>query len=314
MNRTFVITCLSAFLAVSASAEFEANAKRALRETATRAQARLKAAEPFGSKAITLLPVKGDDGGYFERLLTGAFVGAGRTLVVSNDEQKDERFKRILKEIRWDEAQMTLKSIDPVTLDALGRLKSTQIFVEARLDVVKRKSGRFVVELNLLAYEIATKRFIWSENLVVDEAEGQSSGIKVKLETAYNGDSSSSAAALLHTEVKQQLLDLGLVVDGAGDPDILVKLTVLRTVFDTTGAYQVFDGTLRVSAQAQGTAKRLLGEKTISARGERGLGEMAADKNLVVKLAEETGKWAKATLSPTALRVNHPDFVKSIAE
>ena len=314
MNKMMILSVVAATLAMSARAEFEADAKKALRETAVQAEAKLKAADALGKKAITLLPVKGDDAGYFENLLVGAFVNAGRTLVVSNDEAKDERFKRILGEIKWDEKQTTLKSVDPATIDALGKLKSTQVFVEARLEVTKRKNGKVAVELNLLAYEIETKKFVWSVNLAPDGQAATGLKIRAKVETTYNGKASGDAAVLLNTEVKQQLVDLGYVVDGVEKPDVVVKLVVLRTTFDSTGSYLVYDGTVQVEATAQGSEKRLLGKQVLSARGARGLGELAADKNLVVKLAEKTGTWAKETLSPAALRVKHPEFVESIAE
>ena len=314
MNKMMILSVVAATLAMSARAEFEADAKKALRETAVQAEAKLKAADALGKKAITLLPVKGDDAGYFENLLVGAFVNAGRTLVVSNDEAKDERFKRILGEIKWDEKQTTLKSVDPATIDALGKLKSTQVFVEARLEVTKRKNGKVAVELNLLAYEIETKKFVWSVNLAPDGQAATGLKIRAKVETTYNGKASGDAAVLLNTEVKQQLVDLGYVVDGVENPDVVVKLVVLRTTFDSTGSYLVYDGTVQIEATAQGSEKRLLGKQVLSARGARGLGELAADKNLVVKLAEKTGTWAKETLSPAALRVKHPEFVESIAE
>ena len=314
MNKMMILSVVAATLAMSARAEFEADAKKALRETAVQAEAKLKAADALGKKAITLLPVKGDDAGYFENLLVGAFVNAGRTLVVSNDEAKDERFKRILGEIKWDEKQTTLKSVDPATIDALGKLKSTQVFVEARLEVTKRKNGKVAVELNLLAYEIETKKFVWSVNLAPDGQAATGLKIRAKVETTYNGKASGDAAVLLNAEVKQQLVDLGYVVDGVEKPDVVVKLVVLRTTFDSTGSYLVYDGTVQVEATAQGSEKRLLGKQVLSARGARGLGELAADKNLVVKLAEKTGTWAKETLSPAALRVKHPEFVESIAE
>ena len=314
MNKMMILSVVAATLAMSARAEFEADAKKALRETAVQAEAKLKAADALGKKAITLLPVKGDDAGYFENLLVGAFVNAGRTLVVSNDEAKDERFKRILGEIKWDEKQTTLKSVDPATIDALGKLKSTQVFVEARLEVTKRKNGKVAVELNLLAYEIETKKFVWSVNLAPDGQAATGLKIRAKVETTYNGKASGDAAVLLNTEVKQQLVDLGYVVDGVEKPDVVVKLVVLRTTFDSTGSYLVYDGTVQIEATAQGSEKRLLGKQVLSARGARGLGELAADKNLIVKLAEKTGTWAKETLSPAALRVKHPEFVESIAE
>ena len=315
MNKVMILSAVAAVLTMSVCADFEADAKKALRETAALAEAKLKTADALGQKAITLLPVKGDDAGYFENLLVGAFVNAGRTLVVSNDEKKDERFKRILGEIKWDEKQTTLKSVDPTTIDALGKLKSTQVFVEAHLEVTKRKNGKVAAELNLLAYEIETKKFVWSVNLA---PEGGVSSTKpkicAKVETVYNGKASGEAAELLNTAVKQQMVDLGYVVDGAEGPDVIVKLFVQRTTFDTTGSYLVFDGTVHVTATAQGSEKRLLGKETLSARGARGLGEEAADKNLVVKLAEKTGTWFKDTLSLTALRVKHPEFIETIVE
>ena len=145
------ICAIAAMASLVSAADFDAAAKASIRKSVAAAEAQFRSAPALDGKAITLLPVKGDSDGYCERLLIGALVNAGKTCVVSNDDKKDERFRRILKEIAWDERQTTLKSIDPRTADELGHLKSTQMLIEARLDVVRHgRKRRAVAELDIL--------------------------------------------------------------------------------------------------------------------------------------------------------------------
>ena len=136
MKKRVVIFCALALISPVVASAFDAQEKEALRVVADVTEKGLRGAGELDGKAITILPIKGDQDGYFERLLIGAFVKAGKTCVVGNDEKGDVRFKRILGEIKWDERQTTLKSVDPATIDVLGRLKSTQMLIEGVLGII----------------------------------------------------------------------------------------------------------------------------------------------------------------------------------
>ena len=171
MDMKKTVCAAVALLALGASAAaFDATERDIVRKAVSAARERLRTASALDGKAVTLLPVKGDDdSGFAGQLLMTALVEAGKTCVISNDEKNDERFKRILQEIKWDERQTTLKSIDPATADELGRLKSTQILLEARFDIVRRgRKQRPVAELGLLAYSVATKQFVWAADVAAD--------------------------------------------------------------------------------------------------------------------------------------------------
>ena len=122
MKRIVAGFCALALMSPVAAVPFDAREKDALRVVAKTVEDGLRGVKELDGKAITILPVKGDRDDYFGRLMIGAFVNAGKTCVVGNDEQNDGRFQRILEEIKWDERQTTLKSVDPATI---SRTKTT---------------------------------------------------------------------------------------------------------------------------------------------------------------------------------------------
>ena len=311
MKTTNMLCTALALVSISATAAFDEADRGAVRTAVAEAKERLKAASALDGKAITLLPVKGDDGGYCERLLIGAVVDAGKTCVVSNDEKNDERFKRILSEIKWDEMQTTLKSIDPKTADELGHLKSTQILLEARLDVFRRgRKRRAVAELNLLAYEVKTKQYVWTADIAVD-ASGRvwpdPSEYNVKVSFAAAEDDAASIAGLAATVVRNQVAGYGYRVDADGIVDLELSSLFAQEVFDKSGEYRVLKGVARVRLASK-TGDGVLYEKTFEARGKRGLGMSEAIKNLSDVLSAQIKKWVDETLEPRVFFTKHRDF------
>lgn len=307
---------LAAVVFAGAALAFEPGEKGVVRKLVDDAQAAFREAALLDVKAITLLPVRGDQDGYAERLIVGALVKAGRMAVVSNDDKNDERFQRILKEIRWDAEQTRLASVDPATIDELGRLKSSQILMEARLDMATKtsrhgKPPKIVAELNILAYEIATKRYVWSENFVFEEKPeppsalpGAEKGVAVvavplavKVDISPTGESAAGIAARLDSAVRGELVSMGYKVEAEGAPDIEIAAGVASSTFDESGSYVVFEGTLRAKATLNGPEARLLGDTTIDERGLRGLGKFQADRNLADALATPFAEWLKRTVS-----------------
>ena len=99
MKKRVVAFCALALMTPVMTVAFDAKEKDALRIVADATEKGLRGAGELNGKAITILPIKGDQDGYFERLLIGVFVKAGKTCVVGNDEKGDARFRRILGEL-----------------------------------------------------------------------------------------------------------------------------------------------------------------------------------------------------------------------
>ena len=317
--KTIIASTIAATAMFACAEPFGAAEKAVLRDIARQAEAKMKEAAALEGKAVTLLPVHGDEDGYMERLLIGAVVSSGRTGVISNDEKNDERFKRILADIKWDAAQLRLSSVDPSTIDELGRLKSTQILMEARLDLTRATTNEYgeakgaSAELNLLAYAVATKQYVWNANIVKEPeapppppelpkqiASAAVAPLHVAVETKADKDA-ERVSGLVETSVRGMLAQLGYIVDGNRKPDVVVSLETSRETFDHTGGWFVYDGTLKIKANVPGAEARLLGETSIAGRGARGLGETQADRNLSDALGEQAMGWLKRTLKSDAV-------------
>ncbi len=308
------IICAVATMATLVSiAAFDDAEKSAIRKSVSAAEAKLKTAAVLDGKAITLLPVKGDSDEYCERLVIGALVNAGKTCVVSNDEKADERFKRILKEIAWDERQTTLKSIDPRTADELGHLKSTQILLEARLDVVRRGRKRMAVaELDLLAYAIKTKQYVWTAHVAVDgtgRVWPDPADFNVKIDFKGRNDA-TGVAAIAESVARNAVAGYGYRVNAEGKGDLALSATFVRETFDQSGGYLVYNGSANVRL-ASATGDGVLYEKTFTAKGARGLGAAAAERNLADAIDLQIVKWLDETIAPRAFFARHPDFAET---
>ena len=299
-----------AAVALSATAALDESERSAVRKSAAVVEAKLKTATALDGKEITLLPVKGDSDGFCERLLIGALVNAGKTCVVSNDEKNDERFARILKEIKWDEAQTTLKTIDPKTADELGHLKSTQILLEARLDVFRRGKKRIpVAELGLLAYEVKTKRYLWTATVAVDEVGASwpdPSEYNVKVSFTGIGDA-EAVAGVVGGVVRDTLAGYRYRVNGEGEVDLEVAATFAQQTFDKSGEYIVLKGVVHGTIASK-SGDGVLYEKTFEAKGKRGLGMDAAVMGLASELSAKIRKWVEETLEPRVFFEKHRDF------
>ena len=308
-----------------APAAFDSLEKQALRSAAAEVAAALRKTDGLSGKAVTLMPVRGDRDGYAERLLVGALVNAGMTVVVPNDEN-DPRFRKILQEIKWDGRQVRLGSIEPATVDELGRLRSTQVFVEAAVDLKRSAPGEnpsAEAELDILAYAIATKSYVGAANKVckaekpvapppppppsawTETAVGcKIVPVRVKISKKPRDPESEALAGRIDTAVRGALSDAGYDVSAGAEvrdtvvlADETVTLEVSRTVYDKSGEYEVHEGKVDVSVcrKARGGAV-LAGKTSVEERGARKLGPASADKDLAGKLAGPVVEWLKKTL------------------
>jgi hypothetical protein len=331
---------LAALLAAAGTARAVSFAERDTAKTAVgEAQERLAGAETLRGKAVTLLPVHGDEEGYLSELLLHAIVQSGLTAVIPNDE-RDARFRRILKEIRWDEEQTRLETVDPATIDELGHLLSTQVLLEGRLMksrlpvAVDRKgrpigwagadgAGAVEMELHLFAYEIRTKRYVWSAVVTAKEeapkpieggeaAEAEPSfrwsfeeaAVPLNVGIRMDADEGAEAEAdLVETYARGRLADEGYRVASGKDDDLTLTLGTTCEEFDRTGNYRVYEGTLTARLEARGGEARELGSASFSARGARGLGEVQAHRNLADDMEAQLAGWLRRTLNPEAIGI-----------
>lgn len=339
----WMAAALVALVAVSAARGVTPGERATARVVTEAVKARMAGAEALQGKALTLLPVRGDTDGYLDSLLLDAMVQAGLTTVIPNDE-RDVRFKRILKEIAWDEQQTRLATIDPSTIDELGHLLSTQVLLEGRLmknrlPVVPDKRGRptgwagadgqgaVEMELHLFAYEILTKRYVWTAVITAVEPppyvpDGQpgphgqgnarESSIGWSLEEALvplnvgvkvtAGKGSDMEADLVDTYARGRLADQGYRVSSGKPDDLTLSLETSCELFDQKwNQYLVYQGTLKATLAVTGSDARELGSASFAARGARGLGEAQAHRNLADDMDAQLGGWLKRTLNPEAV-------------
>ncbi len=328
------LVALAAVAAVPARAFTHAE-RGVARTVAEEAKSRMDGAAGLGGRAVTLLPVHGDTDAYLESLLLDAGVQAGLKMVVAND-TSDARFKRILREIRWDEDQKRLETVDPETIDELGHLLSTQVLLEGRLatsrrPVKKSRSGRAVgpagedgeglveMELQLFAYEIATKRYVWSANVSAAEAPEETGEPGAKRGVSDSGpyaleepcplnvgiqvtaaEGAERVADELETWLRGRLADQGYRVDTGKDDDLVLEAEVEAARYDRTGEWETWKGAMKVSAGLCGAGERLLGTANFPAKGKPGV-EIAGQRNLAYEMEAQLAPWLKRTLDPDAV-------------
>ena len=331
-------------LAVAAAAPSQAFTRGERTTAGTAAdevRTRMTTATALQGKAVTLLPVHGDEDGYLEARLLDAGIQAGLNMVIAND-TTDARFKRILKEIGWDEDQKRLETVDPDTIDELGHLLSTQVLLEGRVTKGRRPvetdrkgrptgfagedgQGAVEMEVQLFAYEIRTKRYSWSAILTAVEQPAPlppppppppppTNGVAIQkiqpVVTSYplnvglevrSAPGAEREAELLETYAKGRLSSQGFRVGSGKDDDLTLKLEPTCEVFDQAGDYWVYAGELKASLAVHGGSARLLGETSFASRGVRALGEVQAHRNLADDMEAQLSGWMKRTLDADAI-------------
>ena len=101
----------------------------------------------------------------------------------------------------------------------------------------------------------------------------------MKVSIRYGGGSSRVVEDRAVAAMKNELSKAGYIVDGAGEPDIVITATGHKKFFDRTGKSAVYEGSLRL--------------KTLSAKGKRGIDDAEAEKFLADALVQPVGAWSK---------------------
>lgn len=329
MTAVAVLSMAGTVFGSDAAAKYNEAKEKAVLTVVEKAGVQLSSA-PFKGKGVQLLPVRGDAGAFCEDRLQGTLIVAGITTVLPKD-VKDSRCKAILMKIQDDVRDMGgISSLDPKTIDELGHWHSVNVFLEAKLRIDRVGRRRCVAKLGLLAYEVATKRYIWQcyvtsesgEPVVGPVVDGKIDPNIVPKNQAMNvvvtvfraDDGSAALADRIGSAARSELAKLGYTVDGASETNVELSVTVTRTPFDKLGDYNVFDGTARLTARLVGSDERTLAETTIEEHGTRGLGVAAAERKLADKMIPNVNAWLAKSLNTDALGLVSECFTLTFAE
>lgn len=158
MKRLFAMVCaLCAAWACTAGIEANELVEVALRDVVNAAQADLTSEVKIpNDEPVAILPLEGDKGGQVIGLVKTALTKAGKTCV---EGKEDPMWESILKEIEWDERKADI--LDAGTLDRFGKLKSAKYLVYGSIRRLAVSQRYALVELELHASCIATKKHVW---------------------------------------------------------------------------------------------------------------------------------------------------------
>ncbi len=120
--------------------------------------ASLRSSDIADKAGVSVLAVSGDRGGAIAGLLKIAVTDAGKTYVEGKD---DPMWEEVVKEIGFDERKGNAGYLDPKTLDALGRLKASNVLLYGAVRACTQTENRVFVELELHATDVATKQHVW---------------------------------------------------------------------------------------------------------------------------------------------------------
>jgi len=114
-----------------------------------------------------------------------------------------------------------------------------------------------------------------------------------------DADARDTAAHLAET-VNGQLAAAGYQL-ALTAPDVLLRLSVKKELFDRSGNYYRYIG--RATASAEAADGRILNQETLVANAARALGKSAAEESLAAAFAAQTATWITRACAPQQLRL-----------
>lgn len=135
-----------------------------------------------------------------------------------------------------------------------------------------------------------------AEPVEAEATVSQAKLLNVRVEGAGGSGGAGNIAGDLKRAVAGALATKGFAVD-ADHSDISVSLAAESSVFDQSGNYYRYDG--KVVARVERTMdRRLLGEQTFEARGDRKLGSAGALSALSSSMSGKVVDWVAETIAP----------------
>ena len=119
------------------------------------------------------------------------------------------------------------------------------------------------------------------------------------------GPEAATVAEAIRRAVEGRLAGDGFAL-GSGAPDVVISLAVKPSLFDQSGNFYRFDGTVSASVE-RAWDKRKLGGEDIAVKGERGLGREEALRKLSDQLAGETAQFISESCAPARAGVAASD-------
>jgi hypothetical protein len=137
--------------------EFRQAVQGTLLDEATKA---LSASPIPAGVPVAILPIAGDEDGWFAGQLKIALTAAGKNCV---EGKEDPMWEEVQKEVTWDEHKEPF--LDPETIDAFGKIQSAKILLSGAVRSLDYTERYAYFEIELHATEIVTKRHIWGAAL-----------------------------------------------------------------------------------------------------------------------------------------------------
>ena len=212
------------------------------------------------------------------------------------------------EQLVWNERSSDI--LDPATVRLISdrTMKSATVLLTGTVRETTSRTGRTGAVLTLHATDVATTVHAWGgvfrsgapvgQGGVVSRMQTISEAVvplTAKIETKA-GKGSELEAEELATWARGRLAKLGYRVDSGKEPDLTLKLETACEEYDRMGNYIVYEGTAKASLAVRGGDARVLDERSVPVRGERGLGEVQAHRNLYDEMVKQLGSWINQTL------------------
>lgn len=118
----------------------------------------------------------------------------------------------------------------------------------------------------------------------------------------YGADLAEREFSALRDTLAKRRFSLDWTAD-SGKEDVLVALRAARTVYDRFGEFEIHEGDIRATVTVPILDGRLVGDEKFEGRGERALGEAAADRSLADVLVPQVVKWVSETVTPEKIGI-----------
>jgi len=162
MNKTILSAAAAALLLAlpgrSAGAPFGEGERQAFESAMADVVSSLRSSAIDDKAGVSVLAVAGDRGDAVAGLLKIAVTDAGKTYV---EGKSDPMWEEVVKEMAFDERKGNAGLLDPKTLDAIGKLKASNVLIYGAVRACTQTENRIFVELELHATDVATKQHLW---------------------------------------------------------------------------------------------------------------------------------------------------------
>ena len=318
--RIAVTLVLSGILVECTRAEFTEWQRKAVDDVVAQTDGKLQSSSVLKGKRICLV-VTGDQGKFAEKLLTDVMRRAKMIPSFPPPDANHADWAAVLVKADTYQNVEVSERFSKNQLIHYGKLARAEIVLHAEITFVNFRK-RIRANLVMNAIDIEKGEYIWEDYIkirggkvnadlnqrLVEQIALSPGEIHVTVLSKEADRKSKSLADAVASSTKEAPAQEGYQVHGEGTPDILVSLVTHRGPSDKLGASCFFSGITRGLVKIIGTQNVTQSEKPIYAKGERAVGEDAAERKLADKLTNEIMNWLRQTIRPEKWGVVRESF------